>query len=305
MKPGQTQLPENFEWFSEQIAGHHPSVVRNGEREIGFIKEKGSELLMKPVQEGVRGQCEVAVYDRINEWILNDVLSRNNNNNNSSKFDNDRNRELFIRLAKFVPKYFGLKTIFIGPKEVQCLLLEDLTYRYKQPCTMDIKIGKVTYDPNSTPAKRRSETIKYPEQKIFGFRLLGYRMHCVEGRPPRVRDKMWGRSRTLENILEGEHKILSLSCSFIFLNDNNSLSEYNNNNNWQSIYHFYASSILIVYEACMDRPPRVCVRLIDFSHVFSANGLCDENYLFGLNNMVDFIEKFIDLKGEEKLRNGN
>lgn len=29
------ELPESYEWYREQIAGHHPSVVRNGEREIG------------------------------------------------------------------------------------------------------------------------------------------------------------------------------------------------------------------------------------------------------------------------------
>lgn len=29
------ELPENFEWYKNQIAGHHPSVIRNGTRQIG------------------------------------------------------------------------------------------------------------------------------------------------------------------------------------------------------------------------------------------------------------------------------
>jgi hypothetical protein len=29
------ELPDNFEWYKDQIAGHHPSVVRNGYRQIG------------------------------------------------------------------------------------------------------------------------------------------------------------------------------------------------------------------------------------------------------------------------------
>ena len=31
--------PEGFEWFSEQIAGHHPSVVKNGKHQIGELQE--------------------------------------------------------------------------------------------------------------------------------------------------------------------------------------------------------------------------------------------------------------------------
>lgn len=30
-------LPENFEWYQDQIAGHHPSVVKNGLRQIGKL----------------------------------------------------------------------------------------------------------------------------------------------------------------------------------------------------------------------------------------------------------------------------
>lgn len=55
--------------------------------------------------------------------------------------------------------------------------MEDLTYRYKCPCIMDIKMGKVTYDPSATKAKRLSEAVKYPEQETLGFRLTGYRVY--------------------------------------------------------------------------------------------------------------------------------
>lgn len=54
--------------------------------------------------------------------------------------------------------------------------MEDLTEGYEQPCTMDIKIGKVTYDPDAPPEKVASESVKYPAQTILGFRLLGYRV---------------------------------------------------------------------------------------------------------------------------------
>uniref|UniRef100_A0A9J2PW41 Kinase n=1 Tax=Ascaris lumbricoides TaxID=6252 RepID=A0A9J2PW41_ASCLU len=290
MKAGQTTLPEKYEWFSEQIAGHHPSVVRNGEHQIGFIKEKGSALLLKPVQDGVRGQCEVALYNSVRNWIVEAAPK-------GQKNQLERDKHVMIKFAEFVPKYFGLKTIFIGPKEVQCLVMEDLTYQYRQPCTMDIKMGKVTYDPNASDAKRISETVKYPAQETLGFRLLGYRMHCTEGDPPRVRDKLWGRSKTLENIVDAYGEFFSGRSGEENRVAEEVLSQLIAIREWfkeQRIYHFYASSILIVYEASLERPARVRVRLIDFSHVFPAEQRPDENYLFGLNNMITFVEQFRD-----------
>ncbi|VDN18854.1 unnamed protein product [Gongylonema pulchrum] len=54
-------------------------------------------------------------------------------------------------------------------------------------------------------------------------------------------------------------------------------------------FHFYASSILLAYEGCAQRPPNAVVKLIDFSHIFPAHGTTDGNYLFGLDNVIRFI----------------
>ena len=31
------ELPDTLEWYKDQIAGHHPSVVKNGIRQIGMF----------------------------------------------------------------------------------------------------------------------------------------------------------------------------------------------------------------------------------------------------------------------------
>uniref|UniRef100_A0A0R3S4R6 Kinase n=1 Tax=Elaeophora elaphi TaxID=1147741 RepID=A0A0R3S4R6_9BILA len=270
------QLPTPYEWYREQIAGHHPSVITNGERQIGLIKEVGSETLLKPVQEGVRGVCEVAFY-------------------NNLKHQNDEN-DVLMEFAIFVPKFYGLKTLRIGKKEVEFIVMEDLTYRYKYPCIMDIKMGRVTYDPNATKAKRLAEAIKYPEQETLGFRLAGYRMRfgCNKN-DLRIRDKQWGRSRNLENIVDAFREFLSgriMEKRFVVEQTLEQLYKLRKWFNSQRVYHFYASSILLAYEACMEQQPNVLIKLIDFSHVFPANGTIDDNYLFGLNNVINIIEKY-------------
>ncbi|KHN77110.1 Inositol polyphosphate multikinase beta, partial [Toxocara canis] len=200
-----------------------------------FIKEKGSEFLLKPVQDGVRGQCEIALYNWVNDW-LTDVISK------ASTKQCESDRRVILKFTEFVPKYFGLKTIRIGSKG----------YIY---------------------------------------------MHCVEGEPPRIRDKLWGRSRSPENIVDAYGEFLSGRQGEERKVTEEVLSQLNSIREWfmeQRIYHFFASSILIIFEACKERPPRVCVRLIDFSHVFPAEEKRDENYLFGLSNMITFIKQFRD-----------
>ncbi|VIO86572.1 Uncharacterized protein BM_BM7551 [Brugia malayi] len=280
------QLPTSYEWYREQIAGHHPSVVTNGVHQIGLIKEIGSETLLKPVQEGVRGVCEVAFYS-------------------SLKHLNDEN-DVLTRFAVFVPKFYGLKTLRVGRKEMEFIVMEDLAYRYKCPCIMDIKMGRVTYDPSATKAKRLSEAIKYPEQETLGFRLTGYRMRFGHNENDlRIRDKQWGRSRNLENVVDAFREFLSGRLMEKSLVAEQTLEQLYKLRKWfnsQRVYHFYASSILLAYEACVERPPNVLIKLIDFSHVFPANGAIDDNYLFGLNNVINIVEKYRDSFDSESYR---
>ena len=56
------------------------------------------------------------------------------------------------------------------------LRLEDLTRPFRNPCIIDIKMGRVTWDPDATDAKRVREESKYPPLKMSGFQFLGCRV---------------------------------------------------------------------------------------------------------------------------------
>lgn len=58
----------------------------------------------------------------------------------------------------------------------------------------------------------------------------------------------------------------------------------------QNHYHFYSSSVLLVYDAATlsndgDSYPLIRISLIDFAHVTPANGQVDLNYLQGITNL--------------------
>ena len=67
----------------------------------------------------------------------------------------------------------------------------------------------------------------------------------------------------------------------------------------QRVFHIFGSSILFVYDASilLESAPSseainssVVVKMIDFAHVHPANGQPDDNYNFGLANLIKTLE---------------
>lgn len=97
--------------------------------------------------------------------------------------------ESLRRLLNFTAAYYGV----VGQKPVQSpnlsypkpseisresyLMLSDATINFSKPCTIDLKMGQQTYEPDALPEKREREYAKYPEQSTFGFRIVGMRIY--------------------------------------------------------------------------------------------------------------------------------
>ena len=58
---------------------------------------------------------------------------------------------------------------------------------------------------------------------------------------------------------------------------------------------FYSSSILLLHSAgeLIDEESAADVRLVDFAHVYPANGLKDDNFIHGLQTLIKYLEVLI------------
>lgn len=61
----------------------------------------------------------------------------------------------------------------------QYLKLEDACRRFRNPSIMDIKIGRVSYDPEADAEKIAIESKKYLPLQKLGFQLLGMRVRLI------------------------------------------------------------------------------------------------------------------------------
>ncbi|KAI3421009.1 hypothetical protein GPALN_014636 [Globodera pallida] len=290
-------LPPDFEWYQNQIAGHLPSVVRDGVRQIGILRERGrTDVILKLVQEGIRGEREIGFYKQF-DAVFGDKQCICE--------PKDEEQSLLRELYMFIPRFHGCRHIWLDengpPKEF--LQLEDVTETFKCPCIMDVKMGLVSADPLASEEKRLAEEVKCPLQKKKGFRILGHKIQ-TEGGILQTRERVWGRDRTEENIKTAFAEYLTLvrsTSTDSFRVANAFIEQLERVHRWferQRILHFYASSLLFVYEGHSASLPTVKLCMIDFSHVFnqqSDGAQRDENYLFGL---VHLIKLFCDIRDD-------
>jgi len=263
-----------------QIAGH--GSCNDGKR--GLLRH-GSGLVLKPVQAPPKGRREVAFYQK---------LSTSSN-------------ETDIQFKSLTAKYFGTKSVTLSSGDViEYLVLENLTQRMTKPCVMDVKIGAITYGPDASNAKREKEAKSYSGTKIpLGFSVLG--IISYPQNEMRRLTKAFGQSlqkdsinQVLENFLCLDSHLAKL-ISLVFIEKLEGFLELFTK---QTTYHMYASSLLFVYDydklnsKLFDIKDFITLKLIDFAHVFPAKGKIDENFVNGLENILNMFKAFVEKKSD-------
>jgi hypothetical protein len=275
--------------FQHQVAGHTKEV-------IGKFNDK----ILKPMLKEDLFTREILLY----EIIAN-------------------SKEEFAKeLKKFIPDYFGA----IMVDNIPYLVLEDLTCMYRYPCVMDLKIGKYTYEPNAPNYKKVRSQEKNIYQEILGFRIAGFKTYDVENYNYRNATKAFGRSLTPSNIALGlasffyDGYCTRFDVVIIVIEKLKELLRWVSS---QTVYHFYCTSLLIVYDgykcSSIDRTShaliatqnftstsenkfcKVDIKMIDFAHTIASDGTNDVGYIYGISSLIHYLELLLSDVAKDKL----
>ena len=63
---------------------------------------------------------------------------------------------------------------------VTFLVMNNIVHSFPNPNVLDLKMGRLTYDPEATPEKRKHEMAKYPPLTQLGFQLTGMMVITVK-----------------------------------------------------------------------------------------------------------------------------
>ncbi|CAI9105341.1 OLC1v1004244C1 [Oldenlandia corymbosa var. corymbosa] len=281
------KIPEN------QVAGH---FARNGK--LGPLVD-GSGRFYKPLQGGDRGCSEVSFY---------------------TSFSLDGRIPDHIR--RFFPTFYGTELVEAsdGSGLKSHLVLEDFTAGRVNPSIMDVKIGSRTWPPQA-PEKYIAKCVEKDHGSsslLLGFRFSGLQFHSINEtgfwKPGKKSIQGFSADEVqlvLRNFVSSNtSKELELKpdCAFasvVFGGPTGILSQLLELKAWfedQTVYHFFSSSIHIMYEkqlALQGKNPRAEIKLIDFAHVVEGRGVIDHNYLGGLCSLIKFVSEILKVTNKE------
>ncbi|XP_017011439.2 inositol polyphosphate multikinase [Drosophila takahashii] len=306
MAQSEQELPEGFRQLKTQVAGH--TFEESNAEAVGLLQDSRAGCVLKPLGKPECGERELRFYESL------------------ASGDND-----LALLRGHVPRFYGPLKLVVNRRERTFLRLEDLTRGMRQPCVMDVKMGKRTWDPAASLNKRKLEEAKYVKCKQeLGLCLPGFQVY----RPSRSDEehpkeatilrhgKDYGKSLSVEGFKQTMALFFNISRDSrnrragteLLLNE--VLRQLQEILAWfqrQRQLHFYASSLLICYDyARLGNPPMsqsllnghrskeddpaswVQVRMIDFAHVYPAEqGQPDENYMFGLRSLIQVVQSIL------------
>lgn len=184
-----------------------------------------------------------------------------------------------------------------GYDRINFLCLQDLTAHCSNPCIMDVKVGRITYDPLAIKEKVVEQSSKYERLREFGFRILGTKLGFE------MRDKNYGKGlETNEHVLQALDSFFDplktrqsrFTVISTIMDRLDSLSSWFESKNINQL-RFFSSSLLIVYDS-NQQAEGVRVSMIDFAHVFHVHdptSSIDNNYLFGLQKLKQFLSNLM------------
>lgn len=177
------KIPDGFITMDHQVAGHTFTV---GTDEIGMLKSVDDGSVLKPAGSPMCAAREIKFYEQLLTTTDKDILP----------------------LRDFIAEYRGTQSLTVGSKTVNFIKLRDLTHGMQEPCVIDIKMGKRTWDPLATDKKREAEESKYQDCKnTVGFCIPGLQTYHIASGNFKKYGKEYGKKLNQNTVKEGEYSL--------------------------------------------------------------------------------------------------
>lgn len=122
-----------------------------------------------------------------------------------------------------------------------------------EPCIMDVKIGKRTWDPLAAPEKRAAEEQKYLACKQnLGLCIPGFQVHNLTTGKCKRFDKDYGKKLNEKTVKDALRMFLNAEsglCRALLMHFLSGLWKVQKWARTQKCYKLYSSSLLLVYDA--------------------------------------------------------
>uniref|UniRef100_A0A0P4W9T9 Kinase n=1 Tax=Scylla olivacea TaxID=85551 RepID=A0A0P4W9T9_SCYOL len=136
---------------------------------------------------------------------------------------------------------------------VECIMLENLTHKFRYPCVLDLKMGTRQYGDDAPESKRKSQTAKAANTTTItlGVRLAGMQVYNKEEKGYHCKNKYYGQQlseegfkETLLHYLHNGHG-LRLDIADMIISR---LEELSSIISKLDSVRFFTSSLLILYD---------------------------------------------------------
>ncbi|KAJ8714816.1 hypothetical protein PYW08_004797 [Mythimna loreyi] len=236
----QPSSPPQIQAYALQVAGHRST---EDTKYLGLL-QCSNGTIMKPIIKPAQ-QREVHFYSRL------------------ATSEDPELKEL----QAAVPKYFGIRNYSYNGFEQEYIILEDLTQRMLEPCIMDVKIGKRTWDPLASEQKIANEQIKYQLSKQqYSFCIPGFQVYKLSTGKLHKYGKDYGKrihgqavKDAIRNYLNGIGTSLCRALLLQFLSELWKIQKWARR---QCAVRLYSASLLLVYDAARLRE---CCQNLEFT----------------------------------------
>jgi len=160
-------------------------------------------------------------------------------------------------------------------QKIELIMLENVTANQSKPCILDLKVGTCLWYPHDSYRKRRNheQKVKSTTSKSLGLRLHGLQIYDSTHDKYHYRDKFHGRKLTVEQLVETVQRFLHSADRRL----------------WDGICAALITRLTQLRN------------MIDFAKATYAGFLHgdenytgpDEGYLYGLNHLINIIQKTI------------